>query len=95
MYFQAGDTLLKEIKNIPEDAEILDTDVYYQGQNHKHRLKGNFKLHKKDSDIFIESFGCEAFHDEHKTILLPNGIFSLSIVKEYDHLLEESRSVID
>lgn len=94
MYFQAGDCLLKEY-NKPTAGVELDTDVFYKGMNHLHRLRGKFKIIKENEDIFIHSEGCEAFHDEHKAIPLPPGIYKLSIVSEFDHLLEESRAVID
>lgn len=81
--------------NKPTAGEVLDTDVFYKGLNHLHRIRGNFTIIKENDEIFIHSDGCEAFHDEHKAIPLPPGIYRLSIVKEYDHLLEESRAVID
>lgn len=95
MYFQAGDCLLFKCKK-PKKIEIQKGDIFYKGVNHLHRLRGNFAIGKSDNgQIYIHSKGCEAFHDEHKSIPLPEGFFRLQIVKEYDHLLEESRRVID
>ena len=94
MYFQAGDTLLFECDK-PKDIEVQKTDVFFKGANHLHRLRGNFAIGKHGDQIFIHSKGCEAFHDEHRAIPLPEGFFRLQIVKEYDHLTEEARQVID
>lgn len=39
--------------------------------------------------------GTEVTHQEHNTILVPPGQFNRTIVREYDHFLEESREVVD
>lgn len=94
MYYQAGDTLLFSCEK-PKEVTPIEGDVFFKGMNHLHRLRGKFKIGKSGDDIVIHSKGCEAFHDEHKSFELPEGFFKLRIVKEYDHLLEESRAVID
>jgi hypothetical protein len=94
MYIQHGDVLLFKCDK-PKNIEKLKTDVFFQGMNHQHRLRGDFMIGKDGDDTYIHSKGCEAFHDEHHAIALPEGFFKLRIVKEYDHLLEESRQVID
>ncbi len=86
MYFQAGDTLLFKCDK-PQNVEILKTDIFYEGVNHLHRLRGKFAIGKSGDQIFIHSKGCEAFHDEHGAIPLPEGFFRLQIGKEYDHIL--------
>jgi len=37
----------------------------------------------------------ELTHQEHNTIEIQPGIYTIDIVQEYDHFLEESRSVLD
>ncbi|HEY0006210.1 MAG TPA: hypothetical protein VGB17_15630 [Pyrinomonadaceae bacterium] len=39
--------------------------------------------------------GTEVTHQEHKSILIPPGVFDRSIVQEYDHFAEEAREVVD
>lgn len=93
-YYQQGDVLLKECKK-PTKVEIQKTDLLWKGQNHHHRLRGNFKIAKNGEDVFVHSKGCEIFHEEHKSFPIPEGFYQLRIVEEYDHFLEESRRVID
>jgi hypothetical protein len=93
-YIQHGDVLLFECDK-PKNVEIVKTDVFYQGLNHQHKVRGKFRIAKSNGETFIHSKGCEIYHDEHHTIKIPEGFWNLKIVKEYDHLLEESRQVID
>jgi hypothetical protein len=93
-YWQQGDCLIKETK-IPRAAKIAKTDILWQGANHHHRVKGKFKIKKDGDKIYLDSSGCTLFHEEHKDIDIPKGQYFLEIVKEYDHLLEEARQVID
>lgn len=93
-YYQHGDCLLKECKS-PEKLDLIKHDLLFQGMNHKHKVKGDFKLYKNNEDVYLSSNECELYHDEHHTMKIPKGFYKLEIVKEYDHLLEESRQVID
>lgn len=93
-YFQQGDVILKECEK-PSNIEKLKTDLLWKGQNHHHRLRGKFMIGKVKDDLFVHSKGSELFHEEHKTLEIPEGFYKLDIVKEYDHFLEESRRVID
>lgn len=94
-YFQQGDVLLKTCEK-PREVIKLETDLLWRGQNHHHRLRGKFKIAKNDAgETFVHSKGAELFHEEHKTIQIPEGFYKLGIVLEYDHWLEESRQVID
>ena len=93
-YFQHGDVILKECEK-PTNVEILKTNLLYQGMNHQHKVKGKFSIGKVNEKIYLHSKGCELYHDEHHSMNIPEGIYELSIVLEYDHLLEESRTIID
>lgn len=99
-YFQQGDCLLKWQNNSSKDKMtinlvVLETDLLHKGDNHHHRVRGNFKILKHENDIYLESSGCELFHEEHNTIEIPMGVYKLSLVQEYDHFKEEARNVID
>ena len=95
MYLQTGDVLLKQVKTIPTDAIQILTDLLWKGESHHHRLQGQFKIFKQNESIFVASNGAEMIHEEHKTVALPEGLYVLDVVREFDHLLEESRRVID
>ena len=95
-YIQQGDLLLKYKVEIPKMLTELNTDLLHKGQNHHHKVRGEFKIFTcKEGDIYLESNGCELFHEEHKTILIPAGSYKKEIVQEYSHFDEESRDVID
>jgi hypothetical protein len=94
MYIQHGDCLLKQCEK-PTDIKILKTDIIYQGLNHSHKIRGKFRIAKRGDDVFLHSKGAEIYHAEHLPLKVPEGFWKLEVVKEYDHLLEESRKVID
>lgn len=98
-YFQQGDVLLKDfgMTQISKDKKptVSKSNLLWKGQNHHHRVKGKFKILKHGDVTLLKSDGCTLFHEEHKDIKIPKGVFQLSIVQEYDHFLEESRAVID
>lgn len=93
-YTQQGDVLLKETIS-KKGFKAINSDLLYKGESHHHRLKGKFKILKKENEVLVESSGCVLFHEEHNDVKVPKGLWALDIVKEYDHLLEESRRVID
>lgn len=94
MYIQQGDVILKQCEK-PNNIENLKTDLLFKGQQHHHRMRGDFMIGKSGDRIFLYSKGSELFHEEHKTLQIPAGFYELSNVVEYDHMLEESRRVID
>lgn len=94
-YFQQGDVLLKECEK-PSNVEQQETDLLWKGENHHHRVRGSFKIVKdKDGNTFLHSKGSELFHEEHKSISIPEGFYQLGIVQEYSHFDEESKNVVD
>ena len=48
-----------------------------------------------DDGVLETPHGAEVTHQEHATVILPPGEYIRSIVQEFDHFLEESRSVQD
>lgn len=48
-----------------------------------------------DDGVLEAPQGAEVTHQEHAPVTLPPGNYVRSIVKEYDHFLEESRNVAD
>lgn len=94
-YLQQGDVLLKMRDKVPCELSEIKTDLIHKGQNHHHRMRGNFKVYGNADKMFIEVKDAELYHEEHKTIKVSPGIYEKDIVREYDHWLEESRKVID
>ena len=96
MYLQTGDVLYKLTDTLPSNATKLTGNLIHKGNNNYHRIEGDFELYELDSKMFIiAKDNCELIHEEHKTIIMPMGIYEKGIVLEYDHFLEESREVID
>ena len=77
---------------------------------HRHLAEGEMTGHfhestKADSRLLREDgsdvltleapTGTEVTHQEHNTIALPPGNYAVHIVKEFDHLKEEARRVMD
>lgn len=93
--YQQGDVLLKP-STIPVNTLKLETDLVHKGENHHHRMRGDFDLLQDGEELLIDcKEDCELFHEEHKTLVIPKGTYRKSIVMEYDHIMEESRWVID
>lgn len=97
-YFQTGDLLyfketkkpkgLKEVKN----GVLLHSDK----TGHAHVLKSGKLFKTKENKMWIEvPRKATLKHEEHKDLALPKGVYRVEQVFEYDHLLEESRAVID
>lgn len=95
-YFQTGDVLYKQTKELPEGLKAVPGNLIHQGYNHHHTIEGDFELMQGEGDSYIVAKGaCKLLHPEHKTVEIPSGIYKKEIVKEYDHWDEESRNVID
>ena len=100
MLYQQGDVLIikKNINII--NATKLNHVVLAEGEatGHCHMADPeNAELLKLGEQIILNVFGKSATitHQEHNKIEVPNGIYFIDLVKEYDHFLEESRKVID
>jgi len=95
-FLQTGDVLYHSRKTLPSGLEKIKGGLIHQGRDHPHTIEGAFALWKKGEALFIEAVEpCALKHPEHKTVMLPPGIYEKGVVQEYDHLLEESRAVID
>lgn len=95
-YLQTGDILYFKIESLPKNVDELKTDLFHKGENHSHRVRGDFSIYKSGDDMYLECRGvCELFHEEHTVIKADPGIYKKRVVLEYDHILEESREVID
>ena len=83
--FRQGDVLLKEIEEIPMDAEKVRSKILVRGEvtGHAHRLR-NGQVLKKDNQMFVKlEQETELVHQEHRTILLPKGFYEIIRQREY------------
>lgn len=99
---------VKEFESIPEDAKIIQGNLLLKGQTNSHALYGGeFQLYEYDSLIFVDvkkettldhvkdHRTATPEHAEHHAQNIPVGQYFVWPLLEYDHLLEESRRVID
>lgn len=96
-YHQQGDCLLFEDAFTTNGLKKISGDLLHKGQQHHHRLSGgSFAILTDGTDRFVDvKKATKLVHEEHKPIFLAKGKYRLKLVNEYDHLLEESRKVID
>lgn len=92
---------------IPDDAKPIPGNLVLKGQTNSHALYGGkFQLYQKDTTLFIrveEATVLDHVKDhnagqeraEHHAQWIPPGEYFVDGVLEFDHVLEESRQVID
>lgn len=98
-YFQHGDLLLRKIKKIPDGAMEKGSDIILSGEhtNH-HRIARNARavIMVLGAIRYLRVFDDTPItHEEHEERILPPGDYRIDQVREYDHFLEESRTVLD
>jgi hypothetical protein len=100
--FNIGETVIRhgdvhiKLSDKELDGPIIAQCLLHKGQNHHHNLRGSFRLQENESGKFLQILEpTELYHEEHKTLLIPPGKYSVDIQLEYDHWSEESRQVID
>jgi len=100
MRYQQGDVLLKNVEVDLSSAETLKHLVLAEGEvtGHCHRItQGQAKLMMLKNIMYLKVISdyAKLFHDEHGEIDVPNGIYEVGRVKEYDHFEEEASQVRD
>ena len=99
---QQGDVLLKGIKELPEGVKlvkrvkgILTVMHGESGHNHTIAEKGA-RLLELDGNLYLEVLEPVAItHEEHKALPIPEGIYTIGRVKEYDYFQQSERFVVD
>lgn len=95
-----------EYESIPEDATPLKTNLVLKGNTNSHALYGGeFTLLQKDNRLFLDvrkTTTLDHVKDlvsnqraEHHAQEIPPGHYFVDALKEFDHIKEESRRVID
>jgi len=96
IYFQTGDVLYNMTDLLPKDAREIPGNLIHKGNTNHHIIEGDYQIYDSKGIMYIlVKDNSELKHEEHHTIVIPEGLYVKSIVKEYDHFLEESREVVD
>ena len=97
-----------EFQAIPKTAKKVTGNLILKGTTNSHALYGGkFQLYKDGERLFVDvKKACELDHvqdhrakkpkhAEHHSQVIPVGQWFVDELLEYDHMLEESRRVID
>lgn len=100
---QQGDVLLKRISLLPEgarpvpreDGQLIIARGELTGHSHSIAQKGAF-LFELNGELYLKvTMPVVLVHDEHKPITIPQGVYEIGRIREYDYFLEMERGVKD
>jgi len=99
LQLQHGDVLLQQVERLPEGVTKLNHGVVMDGEatGHKHQISTKTStLWELEGQLYLEVEAPTVItHDEHKPIEIPEGIYHIGQVREYDYLREMERNVVD
>jgi len=104
MLIQQGDVLLESYDGEIEGKKLDHLILAHGESGHRHEVETRSDLDKEFAELYESKKGLvlkvigdevEVRHEEHKTVTLPKGNYTVRRVQEYDHFLEESRNVQD
>lgn len=98
MFYQQGDVVVKEIKEIKGNKINHLTLAQGSKTGHHHSItKGDAEMYEENDVLFlkINSKNATLSHQEHNPIEIKKGNYQIMIVREYDHFAEEARNVAD
>lgn len=101
LFCRQGEVFLLKIDKLPDNLTLKD-NILARGEatGHTHRIVGNAKTFTDNKQQYLQVMAeCELQHEEHQTITVPQGIYKVSIQREYDVLRDvlrdEARQVTD
>ena len=99
-YYQHGDVLVKEIKELPKDLKEVKTKTIMLGEftGHSHDIThGQYKIMRDAMKVmYLQCLtACILQHQEHKAIDIPKGMYVVEAVREFDPFEEEINAVRD
>ena len=104
MIIQQGDVIIESVDTIPSDAKTgklkAGNIILAEGETtgHAHRISDveGVVFREKDGMFYlVNKEELTVNHEEHKTVVIPPGIWRVRKVREYDHFAEEARAVAD
>lgn len=100
MLIQQGDVLLFRVGELPEGVKKLNHCVVAEGEatGHKHQIVDGVLFADDKDNMFVsvenDTPGVLS-HEEHAPVKIPQGIWKIKKVLEYDHFAEEAKEVRD
>ena len=83
-----GDLLIRKTKDIPSGLILVNTKVLAEGEKtgHRHQLEGDVSVYGYGTDLLYFEVKNEAklVHQEHKTIQIPKGIYTIQQEREFN-----------
>lgn len=104
VYYQQGDVLLFRVDSIPKGtvAKADNAVAYGEVTGHSHKMKGKAKVlvkkktKKTPEETYVEvEKASNIEHEEHKPLKIPKGKYKAKIVRERNHFLSKTQSVVD
>lgn len=94
-----GDLLIRKTKEVPSNLKPANTVTIAEGEKtgHKHQLQGNVTVYKQElGTLYFEvKTSAELVHQEHKTIRIPEGMYSVEQEREFNPFENVRRVVLD
>ena len=98
MILQQGDVIIKKVESIKGKKLNHLTLAIGEATGHHHTItEGEAELYEENGILFLRVNSEEATltHQEHKPIVIEKGDYEIGIVREYDHLTEDTKNVSD
>jgi hypothetical protein len=98
-WYQQGDVCIFPVDEIPTDAKPEPENILARGEatGHAHVALGqNVQVMRRRDELYLSApTGAQIKHEEHNPFSVPQGLYKIRIVREYDHFNEEARPVLD
>lgn len=99
-YYEQGDVLLFPIESLPEGLKKQEDRVLQYGErtNHKHQFHDTCVVvySAEDGTRYVNvPKDSPLTHEEHNPVMVPNGLYRMDLVREYDYDRNEVTRVVD
>jgi hypothetical protein len=91
-YLQQGDVLLFKTNDVVFPNDAVETNMLHKGDVHSHATTSPILV--KDDLVYVKS-PTLIKHEEHRPVLLSEGVYRKQIVVECDPMTQITRPVID